>query len=157
MSLNDVTASRRGGQLFCDLGSKSLAMGEGGQYLLLSQYQLCSNLVGDISTRQATNDKQLLHIPGVAGVRLSESYVQQLLLDHTPSSPGEISCRNPSDIRCYLIDFSGYILASNQQKSEIAAGDFLGRVDDQVKYFLEFDICKKNHSKKSLALTYAKT
>ena len=71
---------------------------------------------------------------GVAGVRVSDSYIQQLLFDHTPSPKGELSCYNASDIRCYFVDFSGYVLASNQPRSEIAAGDFLGRVDEQVGF-----------------------
>ncbi len=73
---------------------------------------------------------------GVAGIRVSDSYIQQLLLDHTPSPKGELSCNNASDIRCYFVDFSGYILASNQPRMEVAAGDFLGRVDEQVMKIL---------------------
>ncbi len=77
-------------------------------------------------------------IPGVAGIRVSDSYIQQLLVDHTPSPSGELSCRNSSDLRCYFIDFSGYILASNQPRSEVAAGEFLGRIDEQVKLYVSY-------------------
>ena len=70
---------------------------------------------------------------GVSGIRIPDSYLQQLLLDHSPSPRGELSCANSTDIRCYFVDFSGYILASNQPRADVSAGDFLGRVDDQVR------------------------
>ena len=48
-------------------------------------------------------------------------------------------CRNNEILACYLIDTSGYLLASNQD--EAAAGDFLGVVDPQIMaHYLEQDL-----------------
>ena len=48
-------------------------------------------------------------------------------------------CRNSEILACYLIDTSGYLLASNQD--EVSAGDFLGVVDPQIMaHYLEQDL-----------------
>ena len=49
------------------------------------------------------------------------------------------TCQNAETLACYLIDTSGYLLASNQEGA--SAGDFLGVVDPQIMaHYLEQDL-----------------
>ena len=45
--------------------------------------------------------------------------------------------RNTTDLLCYLIDTSGYVIASNQDKTDIDVGDFLGVADPQLMGHLQ--------------------
>lgn len=80
---------------------------------------------------------------GVSGLELKASFLNSLLLNATDADGGQSTdqekpnCRN-GDISCYLIDNSGYILASNQ--GQIQVGDFLGVSDPQLlHHFLDKD------------------
>ena len=56
----------------------------------------------------------------------------------------ELDCRNfRDDLLCYLIDTSGYVIASNQEDHVVQIGDFLGVADPQLMdYFLENNFFK---------------
>ncbi len=73
---------------------------------------------------------------GVAGVQLSHDYIRSLLLDATMAKVqqqnGGLDCRNSSQLLCYLIDTSGYVITTNQDKTEVDVGDFLGVADPQL-------------------------
>lgn len=75
-------------------------------------------------------------VVGVSGVELETSYLHDLLLNVTQGGENELDC-SQEDISCYLIDTSGYILASNLDR-EAPVGDFLGVGDAQLmNHFLE--------------------
>ena len=76
---------------------------------------------------------------GVSGVQVSSEYVQQLLENSTEHAQkeSEFSCvKTPDKIRCYLLDLSGYIMASNQPLAQIFVGDFLGVIDPALMRYL---------------------
>lgn len=70
----------------------------------------------------------------VSGVELTHEYLKDLMLNATDSSDhSELDCRNwSSELMCYLVDTSGYIIASNQDKSLVDVGDFLGVADPEI-------------------------
>jgi len=74
---------------------------------------------------------------GVSGVEIAPDFLYNMVLNATQiDKAGAADCRNDTLLACYLIDTSGYLLASNQD--EASAGDFLGVVDPQVMaHFLE--------------------
>ena len=88
-----------------------------------------------------TDGDQEEAIVGVSGVELHPEFLQNLLINTTTIDEGfgvdsRQDCRNPDLLACYLIDTSGYLLASNQD--EASTGDFLGVVDPQIMaHFLE--------------------
>jgi hypothetical protein len=81
-------------------------------------------------------DGDLETVVGVAGVELSASYLQSLLLNATSNQGDQLDCQNNSDIFCCLIDTSGYVLTSNRDDSDVAVGDFLGVADPQLMHHL---------------------
>lgn len=86
--------------------------------------------------RESTNNlscisfffKKIHFIIGIAGVQISTSYLKKIFDENSPDD-----CSETGVYRCYLIDLSGYLLASNQPLSEVSPGDFLGQVDNQVE------------------------
>ncbi len=77
-------------------------------------------------------------VVGVSGIELQNSFLLELLYNATTEVDGQIDCRQ-SDLACYIIDTSGYVLASNQE-DEAQVGDFFGVADPQLmSHFLERD------------------
>lgn len=66
---------------------------------------------------------------GVSGTEVQASFLQDLLINATKES-SVMDCQQSSELACYLIDTSGYILTSNQEVSQV--GDFLGVSDAQL-------------------------
>ena len=73
-------------------------------------------------------------IVGVSGTALESEYLQDMMYSVTDSE--DWSCRQGSSrLACYLIDTSGYLLASNAQNDmdgKVQIGDFLGKADYQI-------------------------
>ena len=79
-------------------------------------------------------DDSLISTVAVTGLQLEASFLTSLLSNATSEDQGP-SCTS-SDISCYLMDTSGYVLASNTE--DVRAGDFMGVADPQVmEHFLE--------------------
>ena len=74
------------------------------------------------SVKLRDNDKET--IVAVSGVELSRHFWQDLMQNTTDCSDQNLSC--------YLLDTSGYVLASNRADKEVQTGDFLGRADAQI-------------------------
>ena len=90
---------------------------------------------------------------GIAGVQMSIDYMQKILMDSTTrtSNGQELSCKDTDEIRCYLIDLSGYILTSNQPQSKVGIGDFLGVSDPHLMRHL---VREKNYFDERLEFNY---
>ena len=73
---------------------------------------------------------------GVSGAEVPTSFLQSLMLNATDTEE-DLNCQDASsDLFCYLIDTSGYVLAANQE--DINVGDFLGVADPQLmRHFLD--------------------
>ena len=85
---------------------------------------------------------------GVSGIALSKDFLRNILFkaSEAPANSNELDCKNfKHNLLCYLVDTSGYILASNQDE-RVPVGDFFGVADPQLMKHL----LKKNffHSKK---------
>ena len=98
----------------------------------------------EITSPDNADDK---YIGGVSGVEISHDYLHTLLEDITAVSGNEFefTCKNSTKVWCYFMDFSGYILASNQnnrvdEHDGVKVGDFLGSVDPSLmRHLIEKD------------------
>ena len=80
-------------------------------------------------------------IAGVSGIEMSHQYLKSLVMEHTTSAStdSEFNCAsNNTKVWCYFIDLSGYILASNQDETDVKVGNFLGIEDPSLmRHFIE--------------------
>ena len=92
-------------------------------------------------TRTKSGSSNREFIAGISGIELSHRYMKELLLEssNTAKTEYQFTCENSDNVWCYLIDFSGYILASNQNETidetrneRVDVGDFLGTVDPSL-------------------------
>ena len=82
-----------------------------------------------------------MYIAGVAGIEIIPEYVQSILFNLTFKSHtlDELSCSNSKALFCFLIDFSGNIITSNQMSKDVMPGDFLGKIDPILMKHLILD------------------
>jgi len=92
-------------------------------------------------TRTKSGSSSREFIAGISGIELSHKYIKELMLESSKTAKTEyqFTCHNNDNVWCYMMDFSGYILASNQNETidetrneRIDVGDFLGTVDPSL-------------------------
>ena len=89
-----------------------------------------------ISSSQGSNPE---FVAGISGIELSHEYLKEVVMESTKvaNTKSEFTCANHEKIWCYVIDLSGYILASNQEQKEVVnVGDFLGEIDPSLMQHL---------------------
>ncbi|XP_046405840.1 voltage-dependent calcium channel subunit alpha-2/delta-2-like isoform X2 [Ischnura elegans] len=84
-----------------------------------------------VSTKVTVEKDGKSYVAAVVGAEIGKHVVQMAFLNITGKANGEnLSCGFTDDLRCYLLDDAGFIIASNQLDVEV--GTFLGRADPQL-------------------------